>query len=85
MISVPGTIQLHRKGVGMDLVPTYIFVHKSSDDVFTNHTFSKKELKCQNIVVIVVHSTTIFILQEQLSLRNFRRRRTKFLPKIFAF
>ena len=63
----------------MDL-PKYIFVHKSSDDVFTNHTFSKKELKCQNIVV----HTTIFILQEQLSLRNFRRR-TKFLPKIFAF
>ena len=79
MISVPGTIQLHRKGVGMDLVPTYIFVHKSSDDVFTNHTFSKKELECQNIV-----HTTIFILQKQLSLRNFRRR-TKFLPKIFAF
>ena len=82
MISVPGTIQLHRKGVGMDLVPTYIFVHKLSDDVFTNHTFSKKELKCQNIVAV---HTTIFILQEQLSLRNFRRRRTKFLPKIFAF
>ena len=83
MISVPGTIQLHRKGVGTDL-PKYIFVHKSSDDVFTNHILFPKKYwsECQNTYLLLQYS---FSYNWSSILRNFQRVRTNISAIIFAF